>query len=298
MPQVNVSLTRQDFPAEAADITGYSYQLSSGGSGGAGGPLSGSGAPGVGVSAPDGAVSGSFYVDTAAKKLYGPYNGTSTWGGPYVLSTALANMVELAFTAPPVAASWTSDNFDSFTHLEDFTSPVAGVRLRSDTNAYGATNNLRSALVAIPGAHWDVKARLRRHAALAQYQAFGLVFKDAAGGKFMTMGFGEHFGAGSASDTWSDANTSLDGVSLDGAALPWQHDVWMRATMDGTNCTFYFSNDGVRWALTKQFASSQVWGYLDNPATHIGFGYNSVNTTAAGLPQEVDLLSWSAVALS
>lgn len=77
MPQVNVTLTKADAGGSTSTVTGVSYQY--GGGGGGAGILNGSGAPGVGGSAPAGAAVGVFYIDTTASLLYGPYDGSSSW---------------------------------------------------------------------------------------------------------------------------------------------------------------------------------------------------------------------------
>jgi hypothetical protein len=205
---------------------------------------------------------------------------------------------EVAFSAPPAASTWIQQNFDSTkTHITDFTSPVAGVRLYEDAYAYGNTNILRAALKAIPGTRWDVKARLRRHTRLTAFMAWGLVLRDSASGRSVTLGFDyEASGVGGLQMT---ADTTYSAyVSFGGNQMQWQPNIWFRASYDGTDCKFYHSFDGEYWTLTKKYAGTALWGFLTNPATHVGFGYNANNSGGTDLGQELDLLSWSATALA
>jgi len=206
--------------------------------------------------------------------------------------------LEGAFTAPPAASTWTKQNFDSTkTHLVDFSSPCSGVRIYEDVYAYGNVNSIRYALKAIPGAHWDVKTRLRRHTRLTSYMSWGLVVRDSASSKSAILGFSNEANGITAVQFTND--TTYSGFSsFGGNQMPWMSDIWLRITYDGTDCTFWQSMDGVYWTVAKKYTGTGLWGFLTNPATHIGFGYNTNNNGGTDLGQELDLLSWSAVALA
>jgi len=205
---------------------------------------------------------------------------------------------EGAFTAPPIASTWTQQNFDATkTHLDDFTDPVAGVRLREDVYEYGNTNLLRAALKPIPDTTWDVRARMRRHTRMTSWNAFGLVVRDAASGRSSIIGFTfESLGIGTVN--FSNDTTFSAQVSLGGNQYPWRSDFWLRLVYDGTDCIFYTSLDGVYWAVAKRWAATALFGFLTNPATHVGFGYNANNAGGGDLGNELDLLSWQLVSLA
>ena len=174
---------------------------------------------------------------------------------------------------------------------------MAGVRIYEDVYDYGNTNALRAALKAIPGAHWQVTARLRRHTRMPQFGAWGLVVRDSAGGRSCVMGFdGEAGGIGMLKLGSDTSYTGYQGFG--GNQLPWRNDIWLRAKYDGTDCTLWHSFDGVYWTRTaKVTTGTALWNHLANAATHVGFGYNINNSGAGDIGNEVDLLSWEAVSL-
>lgn len=204
---------------------------------------------------------------------------------------------EGVFTTPPAAATWIQQNFDATkTHLVDFTLPVTGVRLREDVFAYGNTNLLRAAMKAIPGTRWDVKARVRRHTRMTTWNAFGLVIRDSASSRSSIIGFTYESGGIGTINFTNDTTFSAQ-VSLGGNQYLWRNDIWFRLVYDGTDCFFYTSLDGVYWAVAKKWSATALFGFLTNPATHIGFGYNANNAGGGDLGNELDLLSWEAVSL-
>ena len=205
--------------------------------------------------------------------------------------------IEAAFTTPPVASTWTQQNFHaSNTHLEDFTVPVSGVRLREDIVAYGNVNAMRMALKSIPGTRWQATARLRRHTRMTTWHALGLIVRDSASGRSVLSGF-VHEAGGIGVLNFSADSTYASFASYGGSQYPWRNDFWIRLEYDGTNCNLYLSMDGAYWSLHKRHAATALWGYLTNPATHVGFAYNSNNAGGGDIPNELDVLSWQLVAL-
>lgn len=209
-----------------------------------------------------------------------------------------ANALEAPFTPPPAAATWGQQNFHSTnTFLEDFSQPVSGLRLREAIVAYGNTNAIRYALRPIPGAAWRATARLRRHTRLTSWHGFGLAVRDSANGRSVLSGFIHETQSGIGSLQMTNDNSYASVFNFGGSQYPWRNDFWIRLEYNGTDCLFYISLDGVYWSLAKKHAGTALWGFLTNPATHVGFGYNSNNAGGADIPNEVDLLSWNLVAL-
>jgi hypothetical protein len=221
-------------------------------------------------------------------------DGTTVTISGGVISAAASS--EGPFTAPPAAANWIQQNFSAQTSLTDFTSPVHGVRIAEAVHSYGNTNLARYALRAIVSSHWSIKARLRRHNITTSFMAWGLVVRDSASSKSVVFGF--DFEAGGLGGVKMTNDTTYNGaLNLGGNQLPYQMNIWIRLDYDGTNCTMRISADGVYWSQVIQYASSALWGFLTNAATHYGFGYNANNSGNGGVNQEVDLLSWTESAL-
>lgn len=229
---------------------------------------------------------------TATNDGAGGVNVTVAGGSGSVTS------LENALTAPPVAANWIKQNFDATkTHLDDFTSPVPGVRIREDIYPYGNTNLVRYALRAVPSTRWQVTARLRRHTRVTNFMAWGMVVRDSASGRSVIFGFDWEAG-GFGGVKMSNDTTYESYFGMGGNQMPYQSDIWFRLAFDGTNSVIYHSFDGVYWTRTASFADAGLFGYLPNAATHVGFGYNVNNAGGTDLGQEVDLLSWQATALA
>ena len=205
---------------------------------------------------------------------------------------------EANFAAPPVASTWTQQNFDATrTSLTDFTNPLNGVRIAEAIHSYGNTNALRAALRAVPGTNWQATARVRRHTRLPQFGGWGLVVRDASGGRSCILGFiNEAGGIGMLKLTNDTTYNSFQ--SFGGAQMPWRQDIWLRLKYDGTECTLWHSFDGVYWSRSAVVSASALWNHLTNPATHVGFGYNINNNGAGDIGNELDLLSWQLVSLS
>lgn len=204
--------------------------------------------------------------------------------------------LEGPLTAPPAAATFIQQNFDATkTHLADVTSPVTGVRIYEDAYAYGNVNTVRYALQAIPGTKWDLKVRLRRHTKVCNFMSWGIVLRDSASGKSMIWGFNKEAGGLGFLKMTNDTTYSA-WTGLGGAEFPYATDIWLRLRYDD-DYTFQMSSDGVWWRTMSKGVGSALWGFLTNPATHVGFGYNANNAGDGAIGQEVDLLSWSLVSL-
>jgi hypothetical protein len=218
-------------------------------------------------------------------------SGAPAWATP---TGGGGNMLEAMWTAPPSASSWIQENFNAtYTSLTDMTIPSSGVRIAEVVHAYGNTNLARYALRAIVSTHWSITARLRRHSPMTTFEAWGLVVRDSATGNSMVFGFDVE--AGGLGFLKMNSDTSYSGfVSLGGMA--YQPNIWIRLTYDGTLCTMFISFDGNYWSPVYQVTSTK-WGFLTNPATHYGFGYNANNNGNGGWAQEVDVLSWAETAL-
>ena len=163
---------------------------------------------------------------------------------------------EANFAAPPVASTWTQQNFDATrTSLTDFTNPLNGVRIAEAIHSYGNTNALRAALRAVPGTNWQATARVRRHTRLPQFGGWGLVVRDASGGRSCILGFiNEAGGIGMLKLTNDTTYNSFQ--SFGGAQMPWRQDIWLRLKYDGTECTLWHSFDGVYWSRSAVVSAS------------------------------------------
>jgi hypothetical protein len=183
-------------------------------------------------------------------------------------------------TAPPTVAgaTWTQIGSPTF---EDFSSPVAGVRLRQ-AGENGNTNRFRGAFQARPGSAYDLVARFRTANIPGQWNSFGLALRESSTGKIVQ--WSRSFDAGGFGwVTWTNETSFgsshlLMGISGgNDAAMPF--DWWMKVHDDlSANLTLYVSKDGNYWVDCGTISYSSAFTTAPN---EVGIGLNSnyFNTT-------------------
>lgn len=156
---------------------------------------------------------------------------------------------------------------------------------------------------AAPAAPYTLTARLRGFVPTTNFTSQGLVLSDSTG-KIITLALGsrgnDNIGSYTApvhvciqSDYWNSP-TSYNSSPFGGMAFSWCE--YFRVKDDGTNLTFYISNDGDVW---YEVATASRTAFLTSGPTRIGFGVNQYSGTAPALPNtlwtpSVNCVYWKA----